>query len=235
MVGTMAKVMGIDEAGRGAVIGPMVICGVVVEESNIEKLKEIGVKDSKELTPRKREELAEKIEELVEDIIVLKISPCKIDTNRMNGINLNLLEAKKMAEIIKMANAQKVVMDAPGLNTERFKKTVESFLDGKDVEIVAENFADKKYPVVSAASIIAKVERDKSIEELKKEVGFDFGVGYSHDKRTIQFLEMLVEKHGKDLPPYVRKTWDTTQQIINKKAQSSLLSFLKRFLPRKTN
>ena len=78
--------------------------------------------------------------------------------------------------------------------------------------MVIENYLDESVPVVSAASIIAKVERDKAIAEIKQKVGFDFGVGYSHDKRTIKFVEKLL-KENKNLPNFVRKSWVTIQVL----------------------
>ncbi|MCD6403397.1 MAG: ribonuclease HII [Candidatus Aenigmarchaeota archaeon] len=224
------KVLGIDEAGRGAVIGPMVLCGYMTDSKTLKKIEELGVKDSKELSPKRRNFLAKKLEKLPSEIFVLKIPPCKIDYNRTHGVNLNTLEAKKMAEIIDVLGPDIAIIDTPGTNTERFKQKVWSFLENKKVKLVCENFADKNYPIVSAASIIAKVERDKEIEELKKQVGVDFGVGYSHDPLTIKFIEGLVKKHGDKLPSYVRKTWDTTQQILKKHKQKSLVSFLTKLL-----
>lgn len=222
------KVLGIDEAGRGAVIGPMVICGLLIDEKREKKLRRIGVRDSKELTKEMREKLVEKVEKMADFILVLKVPACKIDANRRHGVNLNTLEARKFAEIIDMLKPDKVIMDAPGINTQKFEERVRSFLETKGVKILCEHFADKKYPVVSAASIIAKVERDKEIMELEREIGRPIGVGYSHDPTTMEFLEDLVKRRGRKLPPYVRVTWDTTQQLIKRYEQRSVLSFLKR-------
>lgn len=222
------RILGIDEAGRGAVIGPLVICGVVTNEEGIEKLKEIGVKDSKELTPEKRSELAPQIEKIAENVIVLIVPPSKIDANRRRGISLNQIEAIKMADIINMVEPDKVIIDAPGLNTEKFKEFIVSRLRNKDIELICENLADKNYPIVSAASIIAKVERDRKIEELKKKVGYDFGVGYSHDLRTIEFLKKLAKERKGKMPYYVRTTWQTTEHIIAESKQRKILDFLKK-------
>jgi len=216
--------MGIDDAGRGAVIGPLVIAGASFFKKDLKKLKELGVKDSKELSKEKREELAEKIEELASEIIVMKVKPCKIDSWRKLNRSLDLLEAKKMAEIIQISNANIFYLDALTSRPQKFKRVVESFLD-KKVKIKAENFADKKYVVVSAASIIAKVERDKEIEELKKKVKFDFGVGYPHDPKTIEFLKKLIEEK-KELPTFIRKTWLTTEILLEEKIQKKISQFL---------
>jgi ribonuclease HII len=222
------KVMGIDEAGRGAVIGPLVVCGLVIEDDKEEELRKIRVKDSKELKPEKREELAEKIEKIADNIIVLQVSACTIDSMRRSGINLNQIEAMKMADAINMLLPEKVIIDLPGYNSKKFKDFLFSKLDeeAKKAEFILENYADKNYPVVSAASIIAKVERDKKINQLKKEFNYDFGVGYSHDERTIAFLEKLARENNGRMPRNVRTTWETVQEIIKKHQQKGLASFL---------
>lgn len=224
------RILGVDEAGRGAVIGPLVICGVLVDEKGEEALREIGVKDSKELSPKRREELAEEIEKIASDVVILFVPASKIDANRKRGINLNQIEAIKMAEIINMLEPEKVIVDAPSHSSDKFKNYLISKLRNKEVELVCENFADKNYPVVSAASILAKVERDRRIEELKRKVGFDFGVGYSHDDKTIKFLEKLAKMTRGKMTSYVRKTWDTTIQITSHIKQRRILDFLKKFV-----
>ncbi|MFH8092462.1 MAG: ribonuclease HII [Candidatus Aenigmatarchaeota archaeon] len=224
--------MGLDEAGRGAVIGPLVICGLIVEEDKESELRKIGVRDSKELSPKKREELAKEIESIAENIIVLQVSACNIDSMRRSGLNLNQIEAIKMADAINMLLPDKVIIDTPSYNSNKFKDFLKSKLneEAKKSIFVFENYADKKYPVVSAASIIAKVERDKKIEELKKKFGFDFGVGYSHDPKTIEFLEKLARENNGKMPKNIRTTWETVQEITKKYEQKGLKGFLERFI-----
>ncbi len=222
--------MGVDEAGRGSVLGPLVICGLVADEKQEEELKRIKVKDSKLLTPKKREELSEKIENIATHIIILRIPAHKIDANRKKGINLNQIEAIKMAEIIDMSNPEKVYVDSPSYNTSKFKDYLFSKLENKKVEIIAENYADKKYPVVSAASIMAKVDRDEQIRCLEKEVGEPLGVGYPHDELTIKHLEKLARENKGKMPRYVRTTWETTKQIVKKYEQKGVLGFLQKIV-----
>ncbi|MBU5689852.1 MAG: ribonuclease HII [Candidatus Aenigmatarchaeota archaeon] len=223
--------MGIDEAGRGAVIGPLVICGLTIDESRQDELKKIGVRDSKELTPKKREELAKKIDEIAENVVVLSVSACNIDSMRKSGINLNQIEALKMADIINMVPADKIIIDTPSFNSNKFRDFLFSKLDEneKKAKFVFENYADKNYPVVSAASIIAKVERDSKIEKLKKEFNYDFGVGYSHDQKTIEFLEKLAKENNGKMPKNIRTTWETVQEIVKKYEQKGLDKFFKKF------
>ena len=224
-------ITGIDEAGRGALIGPMVICGITAERHVEKELAAVGVKDSKMLTPKKREELYHRIKEIVQkgsrvsSIIPLSISPCKIDSFRGKKVNLNIIEARTMAEIINMGGGSEIYLDALTSRPERFEQVVRGYLEQKDVKIIAENNADKNYTIVGAASIIAKVERDRAIEEIKKRVGYDFGVGYPHDERTIEFVDMLIKKN-KRLPSYVRKSWITTQLLQEKNWQRRIKDFI---------
>ncbi|HLC39267.1 MAG TPA: ribonuclease HII [archaeon] len=223
----MTMIMGIDEAGRGALIGPLVVAGVVVSKEKEKLLKKIGVKDSKMLTPEKREKLAAQIEEIADNILVMRVQPCRIDKLRSEGIKLDKIEAMKMAEIIDMGNANKVYVDALSNNPKRFQGQILEFVRTAEPEFVVENYADETYPVVSAASIIAKVERDRVIEEIKKKVKVDFGVGYSHDERTVKFVEQLIKKR-KPLPTFVRQSWITTQLLMEANLQSKIKDFFKK-------
>jgi ribonuclease HII len=202
----------------------LVIAGVTIEKKDEKKLKALGVKDSKQLSPKRREELAKEIEKIAKNIVVMRVQPCKIDSYREQGINLDKIEAMKIAQIIDMSEG-KVFVDSLEQNTKRFKELIVSFLQNKKRDLVVENYLDESVPVVSAASIIAKVERDKAIEEIKRKVGFDFGVGYSHDKRTIEFLEKVL-KEKKEFPPYVRKTWITARLLQEKSWQKKLKDFI---------
>jgi len=228
------KILGIDEAGRGAVLGPLVVGGVLIEDKNEKKLKKIEVKDSKLLKPKQREDLAPKIEEIATHSVVIRISPCKIDSNRRSGGNLNQLEALRMADIINMTKPDKAIIDSPDHNSHKFRDFLWSHLENKNVELVCENSADKNYPVVSAASIVAKVSRDAAIKDLKKQLGEDIGVGYPHDKRTINFLEKIAEQNKGKMPSYVRTTWDTTIQITEKYRQKTILGFIESLIKKKS-
>jgi len=223
----MTLIMGIDEAGRGALIGPLVVAGVVVSKEKEALLKKIGVKDSKMLTPKRREELAAKIEEIADNILVIRVQPCRIDKLRSEGVKLDMIEAIKMAEIIEMGSANKVYVDALTSNPKKFQGKIMEHLRTAEPEFVVENYADETYPVVSAASIIAKVERDKVIEEIKKKVKYDFGVGYSHDGRTIKFVEEMI-KRRKPLPAFIRQSWITTQMLMEANLQSKIKDFFKK-------
>jgi ribonuclease HII len=224
-------ITGIDEAGRGALVGPMVIAGITIDSRVVKKLAKIGVKDSKMLSPKRREQLAVDILEAakskgVSGSVVIPIPSCKIDSYRKKKVNLNTIEIRTMAEIIDIIGGDKIYIDALTSRPDRFKQRLMDNLQTKrpEKDIIAENEADKKYTVVSAASIIAKVERDRAIEDIKRKVGYDFGVGYPHDGRTVEFVEGLI-KSRKQLPSYVRKSWSTTQLLQEKNWQRKLKDF----------
>jgi ribonuclease HII len=202
----------------------MVIAGVVIDKKDEKKLKVFGVKDSKELSPKRREELAPFIERTAKSIIVLRVPACKIDSYRAKKINLDRIEAMKMAEIIDMCNADRIYVDSLEFNPGKFKQIILSNLPNKKFDLVVENYSDETYPVVGAASIIAKIERDKAIEEIKRKEGIDFGVGYSHDGRTIDFVKKLI-KERKELPNYVRQSWITTQLLKEDSWQKRIKDF----------
>jgi ribonuclease HII len=217
-------VCGVDEAGRGAVIGPLVIAGVSVFEKDLAKLKRSGVRDSKELTPAQREKLAGKIEKIAKDIVILKIGPCKIDDYSRQGVNLNRMEAMKMCAIIDCLGAAKAYVDGPEVNTEKFGRVMSKMLKN-EIPLVVENYADKNYPVVSAASILAKVERDREMAELRKQHGIE-GTGYPSDERTIASMKAYLEKNKK-FPDkgLVRFSWDTTKEMLGENRQKKLAWF----------
>lgn len=213
-------VAGADEAGRGCIIGPLVVAGVSVTPEQEKKLKKIGVRDSKELPHSKRVELAEKIERIAKDVVVFKVGPCKIDTFKKQGVNLNRVESMKFADIIKMLNPHLAYIDAPDPNLTKFNALMKKLV-GDGIEIVAKHKADRDHPVVSAASIIAKVERENEIAKLKEQYG-DFGTGYTSDVNTITWLREWL-KNNKEFPEHlVRRTWATHDMLKSEKEQKSL-------------
>jgi len=212
---------GIDEAGRGPVIGPIVIAGVVISEDDEKILLELGVKDSKLLTKEKREELYPKILDIVKKSSVLKVFPEEIDARASVYLNLNDLEAVKCADIINTLKPEKVIVDCPSPNISAYKLTIMKYLDDKKVELIPEHKADFNHVVVAAASVLAKVERDNEIEKLKKEIGIDFGSGYPSDPLTQKFLKENWDKY----PGLFRKTWDSWKVLKEKSVQKGLFDF----------
>jgi ribonuclease HII len=216
-------VLGVDEAGRGPIVGPMVIVGALFKKTDEPKLKKLGVKDSKLLTPKKREELFPKIKEIAKDYKVIEVSPAEIDQRFSVNINLNKLEAVKYAELINELKPDVAIIDCPSPNTKSFAEYLSQFIEHK-CELVCENYADKNYLEVGAASIIAKVIRDSRIAEIQEAVGMPIGVGYTHDKVTLGFVEKAL-KNNEWLNKYIRKSWLTFQNIKNKKEQKRLGDF----------
>ncbi len=194
---------GIDEAGKGCVIGPLVIAGVACDCEG--RLAEIGVKDSKKLSQKRREELAVKIREIGR-VEVVKIPAERLD-ELMGSKTINEILKEFYAEIIRKLQPELAYVDSPDVIPERLSKELEN-LTG--ITVVAEHKADEKYPLVAAASIIAKVEREKEIEMLKAKFG-DFGSGYASDPRTRDFLKDMISQ-GK-IPSFVRKRWKTVSNL----------------------
>ncbi|MGA3191821.1 MAG: ribonuclease HII [Candidatus Bathyarchaeia archaeon] len=206
-------IAGVDDAGRGAVIGPLVIAGVLVKEEDLPRLKELGVKDSKLLSPRRREVLAVEIRKIVQKYAVVKLQPEEIDVVVKSGRKLhklNWLEAQTMARVIEMLKPDRVYVDASDVLEERFKQHILECMSFR-VDIISEHKADRNYVAVSAASIIAKVERDREVAELARVYG-DFGSGYPSDQRTMDFLKLLVEK-TEEYPEFIRKSWKPAKKV----------------------
>ena len=160
----------------------------------------------------------------------MSVQPCKIDNYRAMGVNLDKIEAMRMAQIIDINLNSKIYVDSLQQNSKKFKQLIVSFLQNKNADLIVENYMDESITVVGAASIIAKVERDKAIKELQQQVGQPIGVGYSHDPVTIKFVEDLIKQTKGKLPEYVRKSWVTTEMLLEKAWQRKVKDF---FLGRK--
>jgi len=212
-----ALIAGVDEAGRGCVIGPLVIAGVLMKEKALPLLSQLGVKDSKLLSPKKRATLSKEIARLAEKHVIVKLLPKEIDpaveSNRKLH-KLNRLEAQTMAQIINALKPDEVYVDAADVLEDRFKHHIQEELVIK-TKIISRHKADKIYPVVSAASIIAKVERDREISVLKSTYG-DFGSGYLTDPKTMHFLKEWLRTHA-EYPECVRRSWKPAKQAKNEK------------------
>jgi len=204
------QICGIDDAGRGSMLGPLVIAGVSLNKSKIRKLSALGVKDSKKLTPKTREELYKKIISLVDSYYVAKISPKSIDSSVAKH-GLNQLEAKYMAKVVSKLDADTSFVDSCDVNPQRFGKEISRLSNNKKIR--SYHHADSRFIVVSAASIVAKVTRDRAIARLRVE--HDVGSGYPSDRKTISFVEKYYQSQ-KIIPSFVRKSWKPTQKITSK-------------------
>ncbi|MFW9925146.1 MAG: ribonuclease HII [Candidatus Thorarchaeota archaeon] len=212
---SLSGIAGIDEAGRGPMFGPMIVCGVLFDSSSIKKLRSLGVRDSKTLSVKKRETLAKMVHEMSSRVAIERIDALQIDKLREQGVTLNDIEATAFSTVLRELSPAEVYADAADVNPKRFGERIglESGLILRNCKIVSEHKADSKYPVVSAASIIAKTTRDEIIRELHGEYG-DFGSGYPSDPRSVLFLRNLIRKNEK-MPDFVRKTWKSVTQAIS--------------------
>ncbi|RLG76471.1 MAG: ribonuclease HII [Thermoprotei archaeon] len=206
----MGLVLGIDEAGKGPVIGSMFVAGVVIRENRIQALRKLGVKNSKLLTKHMRNIMFNLVKTYAEKIYVREVKPEIIDKTNINNILLG-----EFLNIIRDAleefngKIKLVIIDLPSISPNKVKQAI--MLLGFRGNIVVEHFADKKYVAVSAASIVAKTYREKHIGELKKIYG-DFGSGYPSDVKTVSWIKDFYRKEGY-LPPIVRKSWKTIREI----------------------
>lgn len=221
-------VCGIDEAGRGPVIGPLVIACVVLDEKGRKKLSKLRVRDSKKVSPSRRLFLEPLIKKHVLEWNLTKINPQEIDFRRKR-ISLNVIEAMKISELIlSLKNKpERIIVDSADTVPDEYKRKIISYLNesckSRDYnyeipEIVSEHRADDRYIEVSAASILAKVERDREIERLRDEFG-EFGSGYPSDKITQKFVKNLVRND--ELPNFLRRSWNT----VHRKKQTTLDEF----------
>lgn len=217
-------IAGIDEAGRGPVIGPMVLAIAVIEEKDESLLKSLGVKDSKQVTPEKRELLAVEIRKIAKEHACLAVSARDIDDMRKYA-NLNEIEAMEAAELITglKAKPERIYIDAPDTDESNFAKRIRKYLFS-DVKLITEHYADSKYPACSAASILAKVERDRLVRGIEKEHDIRIGSGYPHDPLTIKFLKDWMRTHN-SYPEFVRASWETASTIVAEKKQRKLEDF----------
>jgi ribonuclease HII len=199
-------IAGLDEAGRGPVIGPLIVAGI---SCNTVELKNIRVRDSKTLSPRARTILYEELKEIANQIIIKKIEAHDIDVLRKK-LTLNTIELNAFAEIISKMDCNEVYVDAVDVKEKRFEKNLMELTQNR-YQIIAKHKADSIFPVVSAASIVAKVTRDLEIEKLKKILG-DFGSGYPADPKTIIFLKNYFKEHG-SYPEHVRRSWKSIDNL----------------------
>ncbi len=238
--GDFIIIAGGDEAGRGAVMGPLVIGLVSVKKSKEAKFRKIGVRDSKMLSRKKREFLYDEITSIADEVRSYNIGSEEIDAAMKGRISLNQLEALNFARLIDSLDTEpnRVFLDSPDVISERFGMRVSLFssrnmkvkgikdkksaaktkstagyteIGPKRISVIAEHKADSVYPVVSSASIIAKVIRDREIDRISDHLGIDIGSGYPSDKQTVDAIKdnLSDEKFAK----FIRQRWKTMQII----------------------
>jgi len=219
--------LGIDDAGRGPLIGPMILAGVLLDKNSESFLRKYSVKDSKMLEHSMRVKLSKIIKESALAYRVVKSLPEEIDKAVDGGMNLNTLEAVKCAEIINSINSGKnrkekikVIVDCPSVNIKDWQAKLLGFVDSREnLQVVCEHKADANHLSVSAASIIAKVVREEEVALIRKKYG-NIGSGYPSDPYTKKFLV----EHGSSLKNsgIFRKSWATWKEIFPDKKQKTL-------------
>ena len=207
------QICGVDEAGRGSMLGPLVVAGITISKSKIKLLKKLGVRDSKKLSPAAREYLYKKIIETVDDYHVIRIPPRVIDKSVANH-SLNHLEAKYMARVISKLSPSTAFVDSCDVNSKRFGKEISELTS--NTKIRSYHHADSKFVTVSAASILAKVSRDRAIMRLAN--SHDIGSGYPSDPKTKMFVKKSLRRNY-DMP-FLRKSWKPVQILMKKRKLS---------------
>ncbi len=213
-------VAGVDEAGRGPVIGPMVMAAVAVPASEQAKLAAMGVRDSKKLTKEQREAIYPKLQKFPH--VQVELTAEEITRAMRADISLNELEARFAGQALSELHGKQpfatVILDSPDRPPEKYAVRVKKYFSehkSKKVKVISENYADANHPVVAAASILAKVKRDALLDDIKKIAGWDFGSGYSHEEAQI---EKLLKAHYDDpkLAPFIRWEWMTVKKFERK-------------------
>jgi len=211
-------VCGVDEAGRGSIIGPLVVAGISVRETKIAQLTEIGVRDSKALTPKARAWLFCEIMKVADSVCIRKVNPVEVDDS-VSLRGLNRLEAKVMASVINNIGADEVYVDCCDVNPERYRDYIGQHLSCSP-KVHSMHHADAINVVVSAASIVAKITRDHEVEQIRKKFRA-IGSGYPSDDRTMRFIRRWVKKNG-SAPEFARKSWKPLRLLLEQTAQCKL-------------
>ena len=201
-------ICGVDEAGRGPVLGPLVVAAVSCRDQ--ESLRELGVKDSKLLSRAKRESLYEDIDSSYPYQVIIR-EAAEIDRPR-ESISLNDLELEMFAAAVTALSPRKVYADCAERSEDAFGRRLGALLPS-GTEVLSKHHADRDFPAVSAASIVAKVLRDRAMDVLSEQAGEELGSGYPSDPRSIGFLERWINDKGYP-PPCARASWETTRRIM---------------------
>lgn len=210
---------GVDEAGRGSIIGPLVIAGVSLKRKNFSKLRQAGVRDSKLLTVKARQRLYGQIIDLAEHICIFKSECSEVDQYVFSNL-LNKLEAKAMATVIDNIFAKRVYVDACDVNPLRYKECIECELGTTSrPRIFSLHHADRTNIAVSAASIVAKIIRDEEIQKIRLEYN-EVGSGYPCDRKTMKFIADWITNHN-SAPYFARKSWKPLRIILGNLKQSA--------------
>lgn len=207
---------GIDEAGRGPVLGPLVVAGVATADP--QWLWDLGCKDSKKLTPAKRVRLARLLDDDERVRVAIRVIPAEVLDQEMGSSTLNEIVLRRFQDIARELDAPRTVVDAADVDAARFGRRIQEVVTG---DVVAEHKADDRHATVAAASIIAKVTRDAALDELarrlERRLDREMGSGYPSDGKTVAFLEAWLDRFG-DLPEGTRRAWKTSKRLLADRA-----------------
>jgi ribonuclease HII len=203
--------LGIDEAGRGCLVGDMFVVAVALYDDVVELLANAGVKDSKKLSPNSRSKLFKVILSNASFIYVRRYQPDVIDSANLNDLFLDAIKAS-IKTVYKLGFKPTTIYIDSTSNMKKIVNSLSSIIH-HSTNLIVEYNADEKYIPVSAASIVAKVLRDSHIEYLKTLYG-DFGSGYPSDPKTVKWIRDIVLTCS-EVPPIVRKSWKTIKKIYS--------------------
>jgi len=214
--------IGVDEAGKGPVLGPMVAAAVRRTDTELPD----GMVDSKRLSASSRESLAAELRATAGiELAVGTVEPREIDDPEtdMNGLTV-AAQVRALNQIA--GDGDRIIADAGDVSESRFARRVAEGVtaDGIAVDVTAEHGADDSYALVAAASIVAKVERDRRMDQIDEQYDQPVGSGYPSDQTTRAFLTQHVETHG-ELPDCARRSWSTCADLLAAAEQSALGEF----------
>ena len=216
------RIVGVDEAGRGPVLGPLVVGLLSIPSGDEDMLVEQNISDSKHHTAKQREEQYEWILQQAEKrdwyVDTIVCPPSKIDQG-VAGEGLNILEVDLFATILNRYNKHydttcNIILDACDVNQQRFTNRITTRMTNWPKEnstIQSEHKADANHRIVGGASIIAKVVRDRIMETLEEALGFAIGSGYPSDPKTIAALPDLIGPE--EIHTDVRWSWATVKRF----------------------
>jgi ribonuclease HII len=210
-------ICGVDEAGKGSVLGPLVVAGVVCGSED--EARAVGARDSKTLSPARREEIYADIVSRFR-VATRVIPPERIDARPR--LSLNTCVARAHAAVVSELRPGMAILDACDVDAKRYGRTVARFLTCR-CSLTSIHEADRRHPVVGAASIVAKVIRDRAIDDLARVHG-EIGSGYPSDPVTIAFLREYLKSRGAP-PPFARRSWATTRALLSELHQTRILDF----------
>lgn len=206
----MARVLGVDEAGRGAVLGPLVVAGVALAVREQTKLWDLGFRDSKALSRDRRRALVRRLASSGARGRVVVLPAVAVDR-----ASLTDLELEATAALIRRLGPEAVVVDTPvgpgAISWFRELLAARAGLPTAAISVAPK--ADRDHPAAAAASVLAKVVRDSYILLLRRQYG-DFGWGYPSEERVQAYLQAWISAHG-TCPPFCRTRWRPVRDLLN--------------------